>query len=112
MARPTTRATGCCGAAGRWSPEGTPGSAGPSAWLAFAREGADVVFTHLPEEAGEAEETTRLIREAGRTGVAVACHIRHEGECTALVDKTVGELGGIDLLVNPTPSPPARSGPR
>ncbi|MFJ6351746.1 SDR family oxidoreductase [Streptomyces sp. NPDC092046] len=73
---------------------------GRAVCLAFAREGADVVFTHLPEEAAEAEETVRLIRQADRTAVAVVCDIRHEGECTALVDKTVGELGGIDLLVN------------
>ncbi|WP_030196544.1 SDR family oxidoreductase [Streptomyces sp. NRRL S-87] len=73
---------------------------GRAVCLAFAREGADVVFTHLPEEAEEAEETARLIRRAERTAVAVACDIRHEGECTDLVEKTVGELGGIDLLVN------------
>lgn len=73
---------------------------GRAVCLAFAREGADVVFTHLPEEAADAEETARLIRAAGRTAVAVACDIRNEGECTALVGKTVGELGGIDLLVN------------
>ncbi|WP_079407344.1 SDR family oxidoreductase [Streptomyces sp. 3211] len=73
---------------------------GRAVCLAFAREGADVVFTHLPEEAEDADETARLIREAGRTAVAVACDIRHEGECTALVDKAMGELGGIDLLVN------------
>ncbi|MEV5972319.1 SDR family oxidoreductase [Streptomyces sp. NPDC051921] len=73
---------------------------GRAVCLAFAREGADVVFAHLPEEAEEAEESARLIREAGRTAVAVACDIRYEDECTALVDKAVGELGGIDLLVN------------
>ncbi|MGZ9928775.1 SDR family oxidoreductase [Streptomyces sp. NC-S4] len=73
---------------------------GRAVCLSFAREGADVVFTHLPEETGEAEETARLIRRTGRTAVAVACDIRDEGECTALVDKAVGELGGIDLLVN------------
>ncbi|MFF2775914.1 SDR family oxidoreductase [Streptomyces sp. NPDC058052] len=73
---------------------------GRAVCLAFAREGADVVFTHLPEESGDADETARLVREAGRTAVAVACDIRHENECTALVDRTVGELGGLDLLVN------------
>ncbi|MEU6944767.1 SDR family oxidoreductase [Streptomyces sp. NPDC046316] len=73
---------------------------GRAVCLAFAREGADVVFTHLSEEAEDADETARLVREAGRTAVAVACDIRHEDECTALVDKAVGELGGIDLLVN------------
>lgn len=73
---------------------------GRAVCVAFAREGADVAFTHLPEEAEEADETARLIRQAGRAAVAVVCDIRHEGECSALVDKTVGELGGIDLLVN------------
>ncbi|WP_031002489.1 SDR family oxidoreductase [Streptomyces sp. NRRL F-5727] len=73
---------------------------GRAVCLAFAREGADVVFTHLAEEAEEAEQTSRLVREAGRTAVAVACDIRHEGECTALVDRAAGELGGIDVLVN------------
>ncbi|MFF0433870.1 SDR family oxidoreductase [Streptomyces sp. NPDC004327] len=73
---------------------------GRAVCVAFAREGADVAFTHLPEESEEADETARLIRQAGRTAVAVVCDIRHEEECTALVDKTVGELGGIDLLVN------------
>ncbi|MFJ5708161.1 SDR family oxidoreductase [Streptomyces sp. NPDC093105] len=73
---------------------------GRAVCLAFAREGADVVFTHLAEEAEEAEQTSRLVREAGRTAVAVACDIRHEGECTALADRAAGELGGIDVLVN------------
>ncbi|MGW6877667.1 SDR family oxidoreductase [Streptomyces xanthophaeus] len=73
---------------------------GRAVCLAFAREGADVAFTHLPEEAEDADETGRLIRETGRTAIAVACDIRHEDECTALVHKAVDELGGIDLLVN------------
>ncbi|MET7758132.1 SDR family oxidoreductase [Streptomyces sp. NPDC005389] len=73
---------------------------GRAVCVAFAREGADVVFTHLPEEAAEAEETTRLIRQADRTAVPVPCDLRYEDQCTALVDRTVGELGGIDLLVN------------
>ncbi|MFF9472210.1 glucose 1-dehydrogenase [Streptomyces roseolus] len=73
---------------------------GRAVCLAFAREGADVVLTHLAEEAEDAAETVRLVREAGRKAVAVACDIRNEDECTALVDRTVDELGGIDLLVN------------
>ncbi|MGW8354372.1 SDR family oxidoreductase [Streptomyces wedmorensis] len=73
---------------------------GRAVCLAFAREGADVVFTHLPEEAAEAEETARLIREAGRTAVSVACDIRDEEQCTALMGRAVGELGRVDLLVN------------
>lgn len=68
--------------------------------LAFAREGADVLFTHLPEEEDEAGETSRLIEEAGRKAVAVACDIREEEQCRRLVDRAVAEFGTIDILVN------------
>ncbi|GGU81309.1 NAD(P)-dependent oxidoreductase [Streptomyces litmocidini] len=73
---------------------------GRAVCLAFAREGADVVFTHLPEEKADAEETARLVREAGRTAIAVPCDIRDERQCDDLIDRTVGELGRVDLLVN------------
>ncbi|MFD7202800.1 SDR family oxidoreductase [Streptomyces sp. NPDC059893] len=73
---------------------------GRAVCLAFAREGADLVFTHLPEEADEAAETTRLIREAGRKAVSVPCDIRDEEQCAALIDRAVSELGRIDILVN------------
>jgi NAD(P)-dependent dehydrogenase (short-subunit alcohol dehydrogenase family) len=68
--------------------------------LAYAREGSDVLFSHLPEEEGEARETARLVRDAGRKAVAVPCDIRQEDECQSLVDRTVSEFGRIDILVN------------
>ncbi|MGW0120350.1 SDR family oxidoreductase [Streptomyces sp. NPDC003327] len=73
---------------------------GRAVCLAFAREGADVVFTHLPEERDDAEETARLVRDAGRTAVPVACDLREESQCEALVKTAVSELGRIDVLVN------------
>lgn len=73
---------------------------GRAVCLAFAREGADVVFTHLPEEGEEAAETARLIRAAGRTAVPVECDVRDEDQCAALVERAVSELGRIDVLVN------------
>ncbi|MFE6595257.1 SDR family oxidoreductase [Streptomyces sp. NPDC057781] len=68
--------------------------------LAFAREGADVLFTHLAEEQDEARETSRLVEDAGRKAVAVSCDIREEENCRALIDRAVAEFGGIDVLVN------------
>ncbi|MDQ0989467.1 SDR family oxidoreductase [Streptomyces sp. V3I7] len=68
--------------------------------LAFAREGADVLFTHLPEEAEDAAETARLVEEAGRKAVAVSCDIRDEEQCRRLVERAVAEFGHIDVLVN------------
>ncbi|MFJ4880484.1 SDR family oxidoreductase [Streptomyces sp. NPDC088745] len=68
--------------------------------LAYAREGADVLFTHLPEEARDAQETVRLVEKAGRRAVAVPCDIREEEQCRALVERAVAEFGRIDVLVN------------
>ena len=68
--------------------------------LAFAREGADVLFTHLDEEKDDARETARLVEEAGRRAVAVPCDIREEENCRALVERAVREFGRIDVLVN------------
>ncbi|MFD7233199.1 SDR family oxidoreductase [Streptomyces sp. NPDC059881] len=68
--------------------------------LAFAREGADVMFTHLAEETEDAQETSRLVQEAGRKAVAVPCDIREERECRALIEQAVREFGRIDILVN------------
>ncbi|MFT2015533.1 glucose 1-dehydrogenase [Streptomyces sp. 796.1] len=68
--------------------------------LAYAREGADVVFTHLPEEREEAERTAALVRDAGRRVHAVVCDIRAEDACRELVDRAVREFGRIDVLVN------------
>ncbi|ATW51905.1 SDR family oxidoreductase [Streptomyces peucetius] len=68
--------------------------------LAFAREGADVLFTHLPEEEKEAAQTRALVEDAGRKAVAVPCDIREEDQCRQLVDRAVTEFGHIDILVN------------
>jgi len=68
--------------------------------LSYAREGADVLFTHLPEETDDAAETARLVEEAGRKAVAVACDIREEDQCRRLVERAVEEFGRIDILVN------------
>ncbi|MBL1065202.1 SDR family oxidoreductase [Streptomyces sp. 7-21] len=68
--------------------------------LAFAREGADVLFTYLPEEESDAEETARLVRDAGRRAVAVACDVREETECQRLTDHAIAEFGRVDVLVN------------
>lgn len=68
--------------------------------LAYAREGADVLFTHLPQEAEDAAETAGLVEQAGRKAVAVECDIREEDQCCRLVERAVEESGRIDILVN------------
>ena len=68
--------------------------------IAFAREGADVVLSYLPEEEADAKEVIKLIKEAGRKAVALPGDLKDEAYCQQLVEKAVAELGGIDILVN------------
>jgi NAD(P)-dependent dehydrogenase (short-subunit alcohol dehydrogenase family) len=68
--------------------------------IAFAREGADVLISYLPEEETDARDTAQLIEKAGRTAVTVPGDIRDEAHCLAIVDRAVSELGGVDILVN------------
>src|SRR5215218_1675792 len=68
--------------------------------LAFAREGADVLINYLESEEPDAEETVRLIESAGRKAVRCPGDIRDEATCQKIIDTAVGELGGIDILVN------------
>jgi len=66
----------------------------------FAREGADIAIISLPEEASDAAETVRCVRDAGRIAVAVQGDIRDEGFCRTAVSRVVDELGSLDILVN------------
>jgi len=68
--------------------------------IAFAREGADVLLTHLPEEEEDAAETARWVTEAGRRAVTVPVDLRSEEQCRSVVERAVAEFGEIDVLVS------------
>jgi NAD(P)-dependent dehydrogenase (short-subunit alcohol dehydrogenase family) len=67
--------------------------------IAYAREGTDVLISYLSEE-GDAEETARWVKEAGRRSVLVRGDIGSEAHCQALVDRAIREFGRLDILVN------------
>ncbi|MDB5058247.1 MAG: short-chain dehydrogenase/reductase [Chloroflexi bacterium] len=67
--------------------------------LAFAREGADVLIAYLNEEQ-DAEETVKVVRDAGREGIGVPGDVGQEQHCKALVDRAMREFGHLDILVN------------
>lgn len=73
---------------------------GRAVCLAFAREGADVMFTHLEEEKDEAQQTADLVSRAGQRALPIQCDIREEAVCRALIDQAAREFGRIDILVN------------
>jgi NAD(P)-dependent dehydrogenase (short-subunit alcohol dehydrogenase family) len=68
--------------------------------LAFAREGADVVIAYLEGEDEDARRTAQLVEDAGRKAVLVPGDLTTEEACRRLVERTVEELGRIDVLVN------------
>ncbi|MBV9093538.1 MAG: SDR family oxidoreductase [Streptosporangiaceae bacterium] len=69
--------------------------------VAFAKEGADVAITYLSEQEDEdAAHTAELVRSAGRRCVTIRGDLAEEENCNRAVDRTVTELGGLDILVN------------
>jgi hypothetical protein len=67
--------------------------------IAFAREGADVLISYLDEHE-DAKETARWVERAGRRAALMAGDVQDEVHCVKLVERTLGELGRLDILVN------------
>jgi NAD(P)-dependent dehydrogenase (short-subunit alcohol dehydrogenase family) len=79
---------------------GADSGIGRAVAVVFAKEGADILFTCLPEEKPDAEETVKLVEKAGRRAIAVPGDIRQKAFCQQLVDRTIREFGRLDILVN------------
>jgi NAD(P)-dependent dehydrogenase (short-subunit alcohol dehydrogenase family) len=67
--------------------------------IAFAKEGADVAINYL-EEDRDAKETRRMVEEHGRRCVLLPGDVGDEKTCRRMVDRSVKELGKLDILVN------------
>lgn len=69
--------------------------------LAYAREGADVVFTYFSDmESEDAQETRRLVEEAGQKVMAYKIDQSISADCERVVAETVKQFGRLDILVN------------
>ena len=68
--------------------------------IAYAREGADVAISYLAEEQADADETKAWVEKAGRRCILLPGDIRDRDHCAALVERTVADLGKLDILVN------------
>src|SRR5437764_11222801 len=65
----------------------------------YAREGANVAIVHLPEEQRDADETLQAIQEEGRRCLDLPGDLRDPKFCRDAVERTVRELGRLDILV-------------
>lgn len=66
----------------------------------FAREGADVAISYLPEEQSDAEEARAAIVECGRRCELIPGDLTDSAFCDQLVERTVEAFGKIDVLVS------------
>ncbi len=66
----------------------------------YAKEGADVAITFLPEEIRDAEETKEFIEGLGRKCHLIEGDLMEEEFCIEAVETAVDYLGGLDILVS------------
>jgi NAD(P)-dependent dehydrogenase (short-subunit alcohol dehydrogenase family) len=79
---------------------GADSGIGAAVAIAFAREGADVALSYLPDEEKDAREIVARIEAAGRMAVALPGDVTDENYCRSLVSDAVDGLGGLDIVVN------------
>jgi NAD(P)-dependent dehydrogenase (short-subunit alcohol dehydrogenase family) len=72
---------------------------GRSVAVLFAREGADIAIIYLNEHE-DAEETRLAVADEGRECLLIPGDIGDADFCREAVDKVIGSLGGIDVLIN------------
>jgi len=79
---------------------GADSGIGAATAIAFAREGADVAMSYLPEEEKDAQRVAGILQDAGVTVVTIPGDLRDASYCRELVERAAEGLGGLDILVN------------
>lgn len=72
---------------------------GRSVAVHFAREGADVAIVYFDEDK-DAQDTKAMVEKEGRTCLLIKGDVKDENFCKDAVERTVNELGGVNILVN------------
>ena len=68
--------------------------------VAYAKEGANVAIMYLGEEQEDADETKRLVEQAGTKCLLLPSDVRFKSKCEEAVAMTVREFGKLNILVN------------
>jgi NAD(P)-dependent dehydrogenase (short-subunit alcohol dehydrogenase family) len=66
----------------------------------YAREGADVAITALPEEREDSDETRRAVMAEGRRCIVIEVDLTEPDACLDAIEQTVAGLGQLDILVH------------
>ncbi len=78
---------------------GADSGIGRAVAIAYAREGADVLIAYLNEDQ-DAQDTARLVEQAGSKAVLVRGDVSQPQHCRDIVATAVQEFGKVDVLVN------------
>ncbi len=68
--------------------------------IAFAKEGADLVISYLPEEQADAESVAEIIEKTGRKALCLPGDIGDPAYARSLVSAATQRLGRLDIVVN------------
>src|SRR5690349_10070898 len=78
---------------------GADSGIGRAVAVLYAREGADIAVAYLNEHE-DAEETKRAVEKEGRRCILIAGDVADSSFCKDAVERTIDELGKLDVLVN------------
>jgi NAD(P)-dependent dehydrogenase (short-subunit alcohol dehydrogenase family) len=78
---------------------GADSGIGRAVAVLFAREGADVAIAYLDEDE-DAEATRAAVEKEGRRAILIPGDVADPAYARHAVQRTVDELGGLDILVN------------
>ncbi len=67
--------------------------------IAFAKEGANIAIAYLDEEE-DANETKQRVEKEGVKCVLLPGDLSNEQHCKDIVEETVSQLGGLNIVVN------------
>ncbi|NLW87941.1 MAG: SDR family oxidoreductase [Planctomycetes bacterium] len=78
---------------------GADSGIGRAVAVMFAKEGADVAVMYLQEHK-DAQETKRLVEEAGRKCLLISGDVGDSAFCAQAIRSAVDQLGHLEILVN------------
>jgi glucose 1-dehydrogenase len=78
---------------------GASSGIGKAVAIALAAAGAEVAVNYVGGE-GPAQEVVNTIRTAGGKAIAVQCDVSNEDQVVAMFQRTIKELGTVDILIN------------
>ena len=68
----------------------------------LAADGFDIALNDLPSNKEKLEECEQLVKKSGRRVITVYGDVSKEEDVKAFIQKTVDELGGLDVVIRHT----------